>query len=112
MPSQEQSDDRILAILVEIRNWLRASNYKSVRILLEEALPDPKSRAAYQMFDGTKSVEQVRTACKLSPNVVVALTARCSALGLMDLNAEKKRVRLFDLDGFGLIAKSKGGAGD
>jgi hypothetical protein len=70
--------------------------------MLEEALPDAKSRAAYQMFDGTVSVEQVRTACRMSPNAVVALTARCVSMGPMEANADKKRVRLFDLNDFGL----------
>ena len=71
--------------------------------MLEEALPDAKSRAAYQMFDGTASVDQVRTACKMSPNAVVALTAPCVAMGLMEANADKRRVRLFDLNDFGLL---------
>ena len=58
-------------------------------------------RAAYQMFDGTVSVDQVRAACKMSPNAVVALTpTRCVAMGLMEANEQKKRVRLFDLNDF------------
>lgn len=102
MPVQNPSDDSLLAILTDIRNWLRAAAHRPVQALLEEALPDAKSRAAYQMFDGTRSVDQVRSACKMSPNAVVALTARCVALGLMEANADKRRVRLFDLRDFGL----------
>lgn len=100
---QKQSDEQLLAVLIEIRNWMRAAAHRPVREMLEEALPDAKSRAAYQMFDGTVSVEQVRTACKMSPNAVVALTSRCVAMGLMEANADKRRVRLFDLNDFGLI---------
>jgi hypothetical protein len=81
---------------------LRVAAHRPVQAMLEEALPDAKSRAAYQMFDGTRSVDQVRTACKMSPNAVVALTARCTALGLMEANADKRRVRLFDLNDFGM----------
>jgi hypothetical protein len=92
--------------LIEIRNWIRAAAHRPVQALLEEALPDARSRTAYQMFDGTMSIDQVRTACKMSPNAVVALTARCVALGLMEANAEKKRVRLFDLKDFGLVPDS------
>jgi hypothetical protein len=103
MPIQNQSDDSFLAVLTDIRNWLRAAAHRPVQALLEEALPDAKSRTAYQMFDGTRSVDQVRTACKMSPNAVVALTARCVAMGLMEANADKKRVRLFDLRDFGLV---------
>lgn len=100
---QKQSDDRLLAVLTDIRNWIRAAAHQPVRAMLEEALPDAKSRAAYQMFDGSASVDQVRIACKMSPNAVVALAARCVAMGLMEVNPDKKRSRLFDLKDFGLI---------
>jgi hypothetical protein len=108
---QKQSDEKLLAVLTDIRNWIRAAAHRPVQSTLEEALPDAKSRAAYQMFDGTVSVDQVRIACKMSPNAVVALTARCVAMGLMDANADKKRVRLFDLNDFGLIPEGYPKAG-
>lgn len=111
MTMQKQSDDKLLDVLLEIRNWLRAAAHRPVQAMLEEALPDAKSRAAYQMFDGTASIEQVRTACKMSPNAVVALTAKCVALGLMEANADKRRVRLFDLHDFGLIQERNSDAG-
>ena len=101
----KQSDDTLLAVLTDIRNWIRAAAHRPVQAMLEETLPDAKSRAAYQMFDGTASVDQVRVACKMSPNAVVALTARCVAMGLMEARADKRRVRLFDLKDFGLIAE-------
>jgi hypothetical protein len=108
---QKQSDEDLLAVLKEIRNWIRAATHRPVQAMLEEALPDAKSRAAYQMFDGTASVDQVRTACKMSPNAVVALTARCVAMGLMEANADKKRVRLFDLNDFALFPEGDPKAG-
>lgn len=104
---QKQSDDKLLEVLTEIRNWIRAAAHGPVGNLLEVALPDAKSRAAYQMFDGTVSVEQVRIACKMSPNAVVALANRCAAMGLMGVTAEKKRMRLFDLADFGLTTESQ-----
>jgi hypothetical protein len=97
------SDDKILAILTDIRNWTRAASYASVKALLEEALPDLKSRSAYQMLDGTATIEQVRVACKMSPNGLVALAQRCTSMGLMEMKDDKKRVRLFDLSDFGLV---------
>jgi len=106
---QKQSEDKLLEVLVEIRNWIRAAAHGPVKNILEAALPDAKSRAAYQMFDGKASVEQVRVACKMSPNAVVALANRCAAMGLMGLNAEKKRARLFDLNDFGLIPEDAAG---
>jgi hypothetical protein len=98
-----QTDETLLAVLLDIRNWIRAAAHRPVKSMLEEALPDTKSRAAYQMFDGMVSVDQVRTACKMSPNAVVALTARCVSMGLMEVKADKRRVRLFDLNDFGLL---------
>jgi hypothetical protein len=97
------SDDEVLAVLTDIRNWIRAASYGSVKTLLEEALPDGKSRAAYQMLDGAATMEQVRIACKMSPNGLVALAQRCTAMGLMEATNDKKRVRLFDLADFGLV---------
>jgi hypothetical protein len=102
---QKPSDNELLTVLLDIRNWIRAAAYKPVQVMLKEVLPDAKSRAAYQMLDGTASVDQVRTACKLSPNAVVALTARCTAMGLMETNSDRKRVRLFDLSDFGLVSE-------
>jgi hypothetical protein len=108
---QKQSDEKLLDVLMDIRNWIRVAAHRPVQTMLEEALPDAKSRAAYQMFDGTVSVDQVRTACKMSPNAVVALTTRCVAIGLMDANSDKRRVRLFDLNDFGLIPEGNSKAG-
>jgi hypothetical protein len=97
------SDEKVLAVLTDIRNWTRAASYNSVKKLLEEALPDAKSRSAYQMLDGSSTAEQVRIACRMSPNALVALAQGCTAMGLMELRDDKKRVRLFDLTDFGLI---------
>jgi hypothetical protein len=100
------SDDKLLAVLTDIRNWIRAASFQSVKILLEKALPDSKSRDAYQMLDGNASIEQVRIACKMSPNVLVALAQKCEAMGLMETSKDKKRVRLFDLTDFDMIGSN------
>jgi hypothetical protein len=100
---QQMSDEKILEVLTDIRNWTRAASYASVKALLEAALPDAKSRTAYQMSDGSASREHIRVACKMSPNSLVALGQRCTAMGLMEEKGDKRRVRLFDLGDFGLI---------
>jgi hypothetical protein len=100
------SDEKTLEVLRDIRNWIRAASYQSVKALLENALPDSKSRDAYQMLDGKASMEQVRIACKMSPNVLVALAQKCEAMGLMEINEDKKRIRLFDLTDFDMISSS------
>lgn len=97
------SDERLLAVMTDIRNWIRASSHGSVKSLLETALPDSKDRAAYQMMDGTNTAEAVRVKCKMSPNAVLALAQRCVSMGLMELTEDKKRRRLFDLADFGLV---------
>jgi sulfur transfer complex TusBCD TusB component (DsrH family) len=97
------SDDKLLLVLTDIRNWIRAAAHGPVKTLLESVLPDAKSRLAYQMLDGTVSMDQVRIACKMSPNGLFALAQECTARGLMEVNADKKRVRLFNLEDFGLI---------
>lgn len=100
-----------LKVLLEIRNWMRAAAHDPVRRLLEKALPDAKSRAAYQMMDGKSSIDQIRTACKMSPNALVALANRCESMGLMEAQ-EKKRVRLFDLNDFDLIGTDDAKSGE
>jgi hypothetical protein len=97
------SDDAAVALLTEIRNWIRASSYVSIKSLLEAALPDEQSRSAYQMFDGIATAEQVRIAAKMGPNKLLALSQKWTSMGLMEVVADKKRKRLFDLKDFGLI---------
>lgn len=99
------NESEAVTVLKDIRNWLRAASYSSIKKLLEEALPDAKFRTAYQMLDGTNTSEQVRIACKMSPNALVALGQRCTSMGLMELTDAKKRVRLFDLADFGLVGE-------
>lgn len=96
-------DANVVELLTEIRNWTRVASYGSVKALLHEALPDSKSRTAYQMMDGNSTRDEIRTACKMSPNGLLALGERCTAMGLMELRDDKKRVRLFDLRDFGLL---------
>jgi hypothetical protein len=92
---QSQSDEKLLAVLMDIRNWISAAAHRLGQASLEEALPDAKSRAACQMFDGSVSAEQAGTSCKMSPNAVVALAARCVAMGTDGGEGHKRRVRLF-----------------
>jgi hypothetical protein len=98
----KHTEANLLTVLVEIRNWLRAAAHDSVKRRLEVALPDGKSRSAYQMLDGSLTMDQVRVACKMSPNALVALANRCVSMGLMAVQ-DKKRLRLFDLNDFDLI---------
>jgi hypothetical protein len=97
------SDDSIGLTLSEIRNWIRASSYPTVKAQLQAALPDPQTRKAYQMLDGTASMDQVRTACKMSPNKLVSLAQKWTSMGLMEMTQDKKKRRLFDLQDFDLI---------
>jgi hypothetical protein len=105
-------EDRLLNLLFEIRNCVRAASHGQVKLALEEALPDAKSRTAYQMFDGTVAADRVRKVCRMSPNAIVALSARCVSMGLMEVNVDNKRIRLFDLKDFGLMPVQAGKPGE
>jgi hypothetical protein len=101
------SDDSTLSVLSEIRNMIRASTYPVIKNLLTTALPDLQTRKAFQMLDGNATVEQVRVACKMSPNKLVALTQKWTSMGLMEVTADKRKRRLFDLQDFDLVAASE-----
>ncbi len=79
-------DETLLSVVKELRNWVRVASYGAVKTLLETALSDSKSRAAYQMLDGTASMDQVRITCKMSPN---ALVAARSAVHCHGINGDK-----------------------
>jgi len=100
-------EDTVVGILVEIRNWIRAASFNSIRSLIEAALPDSQSRLAYQMLDGKTSLEQVRVASKMSPNKLVALTQKWVSMGLMEALPDKKKKRIFDLQDFGLVSSAE-----
>ena len=101
------SDDKVLSVVTDIRNWVRAASHGSVKTLLEAALADAKARRAYQMLDGTSSLDRVRVACKMSPNSVVAIAQQCVAMGLMEVTADNRRRRLFDLRDFGILTSTE-----
>jgi hypothetical protein len=97
MPEETQ-----ISLLLDIRNWIRAAAYQNIKMLLQAALPDTQSRKAYQMLDGKASVDQVRIACKMSPNKLIASAQKWTSMGLMEVTLDKKRRRLFDLQDFDL----------
>jgi hypothetical protein len=97
------NEEPTVALLTDIRNWIRAASYVSIKSLLEKALPDAQSRTAYQMLDGSATMDPARAASRISPNKLISLTQRWTAMGLMELSPDKKRKRLFDLADFELI---------
>ena len=101
------SDEQLLAVVTDLRNWIRAATHGSVKITLETGLPTEKARTAYQMSDGKSSVADIQRACKMSPNDVIALQKRCVSLGLMEITSGNRRRRLFDLQDFGLVGDKR-----
>jgi hypothetical protein len=101
------SGEMEVSLLLEIRNWVRAAAYQNVRMLLVSALPDTQARKAYQMFDGKTSVEQIRAACKMSPNKLITSAQKWTSIGIMEVVADKKRRRIFDLYDFDLLDSEK-----
>jgi hypothetical protein len=98
--------DDLLDVLKEIALWTKAGSFESVGALLAKALPDQKSRLIYQLSDGSTTRDQIRVACKVSPNQVSHLWQRCSALGVMNSDESGKRLRSFNLLDFGLISQT------
>ena len=93
----------MVTILTDIRNWIRVAAFPNVKRMLEDALPDSKSRHAYQMCDGKNSRDAICKTVKLGTATFHALQERCAALGLISEIGGKKR-RLFDLRQFGLLS--------
>ncbi|MBC7784595.1 MAG: hypothetical protein H7144_12225 [Burkholderiales bacterium] len=91
---------QIAADIRELLVWTKAANFIAVRSLLREVLSDEKSKMIYQLSDGTRSVDEIRKACKASPNSVSELQQKCLLMGLMSTTESGKRVRLFDLSMF------------
>jgi hypothetical protein len=85
------SEKKFLAIMQEIRDWIRVAAYPSVRALLDEASPDVKSRVAYQMSDDKNTIDVIRAAYNIGLNIIIAVQSRCCAVSLMHQPKDKKR---------------------
>lgn len=96
------SDTQLLAVLTDIRTWIRAAAYSNVKTLLQEILVDGQSRQAYQMCDGANSRDTICKVCRMGKNTLPALQSRCIASGLM-MDKDGRKIRLFDLTDFGLL---------
>jgi hypothetical protein len=55
------------------------------------------------MDASTPSMEQVRIACKIGRSTLFALADRWTAIGLMEVKDDKRRIRLFNLSDFSLL---------
>lgn len=93
----------VLNTLNELLKWIKASSYSNVESLLRNALPDSKSRLAYQLTDGTKSVKELLASAKIGQATLYTLYKRCTSMGLMEELPNGKRKRSFDLADFGLL---------
>jgi len=93
-------------ILREILIWTKANAYQNVELLLRRALPDEKSRIAYQLTDGSRKVKEIQSAASIGSATIARLFDRCVAMGLMEEVEPGKRHRLFDLDHFDMMPRS------
>lgn len=96
------SESNEVVLLTEIRNWVRAAAYPTVKELLKEALPDAAMRQAYQMCDGKNTRDAICKTCKIGKSTLPEMQDRCLALGLMK-ETDGKKIRLFDLRDFCLL---------
>lgn len=89
-------------LIRDLSKWVRVACFAPVKQILEQALPDEKSRRVYQMSDGEGTIDSIRKSCKVSPNIVVEIQQKCVALGLMESVQGGRKRRLFNIDDFGL----------
>src|SRR5579863_392092 len=94
------SDDKILTVLTDIRNWTRAASYSSVKTLLEQALPqysslnDPDSRADFDDGQALVTAAQwVVAHLSLDPSGIAAVAA--GAGGLVENFLQHRVMELF-----------------
>lgn len=98
-------NENSLDVLREILVWTKVGFFGTAKKTLEEVLNSEKKRVAYQMADGTRSLESIRLEVKMSPNDLTELFKVCCNVGLMKTLDGGKRQRLFDLSQFGLEVK-------
>lgn len=96
-------NDQALPILSEILVWTKVGFYGTAKQMLADVLSSDKKKLAYQLADGTRTGESIRTEVKMSPNDLSDLFKQCTNLGLMKVCEGGKRERLFDLSNFGLL---------
>lgn len=89
-------------ILQELLNWTKVGFYASVKGMLSDVLNTENKRLAYQLADGTRGRDAIKTAAGMGSDSVTELFRQCVNLGLMDVNLDNKRRGLFNLDNFGL----------
>lgn len=94
-----------LAVLQEILTWIKVSSFSQVKTMLLEVLDSTKKRKAYQLTDGGATIDFVRKECAMSPNSLLKLYQLCVQVGLMEVDSNGKRRRLFDLEHFGLLVE-------
>ena len=95
--------DENTKLLRDLLIWTRASAFAGVENMLARALPDIRSRTAYQATDGIRSSKEIMAASGMGFSKLTELWTRSVAMGLMEDLANGKRKRLFDLRDFGLI---------
>lgn len=96
-------NDPALQVLNEILVWTRVGFYGTAKQMLGDVLNSDKKKLAYQLADGTRTGESIRTEVKMSPNDLSDLFKQCTNLGLMKVGEAGKRERLFDLSNFNLM---------
>lgn len=91
-----------IAILRDIRKWIKASSYGAVHEMLKTVLKDERLRLIYQITDGSRGRDQVKEIAKVGATTVTDTWDTCVAMGLMEQEGTR-RIRAFDLRDFGLI---------
>lgn len=106
------ANDEQTRILKDLLVWTRIGFYSAVKDMLKDVLDTDNKRLAYHLTDGTNTFDGVKAQAQIGSNTLNDLYKQCTNLGLMELDDDGHRRRLFDLGNFGLmpqveIAKAK-----
>lgn len=103
MFSSPDKQDKIIAILEDIRKWTKLQGAKTLKQLFEEYVNDEKKQMIYQLSDG-KSSPEVAEVAKVTSQTVRNYWKLWASVGLMEIYpAYKNRYhRIFSVEDVGI----------
>lgn len=97
-------EDRMVELLGELVRWTRVTSIPQVKKLLEEVLPNPEEKVAYESSDG-KSSQEVAKLANISYVTVTVWWKKWIKAGIAEATPSKggqRTKRVFSLTDFGI----------
>lgn len=99
----DADDSKIINVLCEMRDLLKAGFHNDIRSLLEDTLDTDKKRLAYQSTNGQLGAKDIGKLLSISDNTVRQMWDTSIRRGLIMALPAGKRRRIFDLADYGLL---------